>query len=49
MAQPLDVQIDLHIKDRNMQSMLRQFGVKLQPDGRARFEVGGTAGNPSFL
>jgi type II secretion system protein N len=49
MEQALDVQIDLLIKDRMMLGMLRQFGVKLQPDGRTKLQVGGTAGRPAML
>jgi len=49
MEQALEAQIDLHIKDRMMQGMLREFGVKLQPDGRTKFQIGGTAGNPALL
>ena len=49
MTQPIDVRIDLHIKDRSMQGMLRQLGVKLQPDGRTKFQLGGTTGNPAVL
>jgi type II secretion system protein N len=49
MEQALDVQIDLLIKDRMMLGMLRQLGVKLQPDGRTKLQVGGTAGRPAML
>jgi type II secretion system protein N len=49
MEQALDMQIDLLIKDRTMLGMLRQFGVKLQPDGRTKLQVGGTAGRPAML
>ncbi len=45
---PLDVQIGIDVVEPGMRQMAMQFGVPLDSDGRAEFDVGGTVSQPEL-
>lgn len=43
---PIKLNVDLEVKQPNMQTLLRSMGVRLDPEGRTKFRLVGTLQNP---
>lgn len=46
MSAPLDLAIAIEVREPGMRSMAQQFGMQLDGDGKAAFDVGGTVSRP---
>jgi hypothetical protein len=43
---PLDLQVDIELKDDMVRSSLRNAGIRLDREGKATFRVGGNVSSP---
>ena len=46
MRAPLDLAIEIEVREPGMRAMASQFGMQLDGEGKAQVDVGGTVGNP---